>query len=88
MPRHPARWPSFNGPAELRSLIASRHQDEFLTNLTRRLTAFALGRALKPQDEGLIRQMMTDLKKSGYRADALVESILFSEAFQTQGNSN
>jgi hypothetical protein len=77
----------FNGPAELRSLIATRHQDEFLTNLTRRLTAFALGRALKPQDEGLIRQMMTDLKKSGYRADALVESILFSEAFQTQGNS-
>jgi hypothetical protein len=77
----------FNGPAELRSLIATRHQDEFLTNLTRRLTAFALGRALKPQDEGLIRQMMTDLKKSGYRADALVESILFSEAFRTQGNS-
>jgi hypothetical protein len=79
---------SFNGPAELRSLIIIRYQDEFLTNLTRRLTAFALGRALKPQDEGLIRSLMSDLKNAGYRADALVEAIVMSEAFRTQGNSN
>lgn len=74
-----------NGPAELRAAIQSRHQDEFISNLTRRITAFALGRALKPQDEGLIRQLLTDLKKADYHADALVQSIVVSEAFRTQG---
>jgi hypothetical protein len=78
---------NFTGPAELRRLIVTRHQDEFLANLTRRLTAFALGRALKPQDEGLIRQLLADLKHAGYRADALVESIVLSEAFRTQGDA-
>jgi hypothetical protein len=76
---------SFNGPAELRTLLKTRHQDEFIANLTRRLTAFALGRALKPQDEGLVRLLLADLKKSGHRADALIESIVLSEAFRTQG---
>lgn len=79
---------TIKGPAELRGAIQSRHEDEFLLNLTRRLTAFALGRALKPQDEGLIRSLMSDLKNAGYRADALVEAIVMSEAFRTQGNSN
>ena len=75
----------FNGPAELRQLITTRHQDEFIANLTRRLTSFALGRALKPQDEGLISRLLADLKKNEYRADALIESIVLSEAFRTQG---
>jgi hypothetical protein len=78
---------SFNGPAELRTLLKTRHQDEFIANLTRRLTAFALGRALKPQDQGLVRLLLADLKKSGHRADALIESIVLSEAFGTQGAS-
>ncbi len=75
---------TFTGPAELRALLMKRHQDEFMTNLTRRLTAFALGRALQPQDEGLVRLLLTDLKKTGHRADALIESIVLSQAFRTQ----
>ncbi len=78
---------NFNGPAELRTLLKTRHQDEFIANLTRRLTAFALGRALKPQDEGLIRLLLADLKKADYRADALVGAIVLSEAFRTQGGT-
>jgi hypothetical protein len=78
---------TINGPTELRAAIQSRHQDEFLSNLTRRLTAFALGRALKPQDEGLILELLAELKRTGYQADALVEAIVLSEAFQTQGST-
>ena len=52
------------------------------------VAAFALGRALKPQDEGLIRHLLADLKKADYRAEILVESIVLSEAFQTQGGSD
>ncbi len=78
---------TINGPAELRAAIQARHQDEFLANLTRRLTAFALGRALKPQDEGLILELLAELKRTGNQADALVEAIVLSEAFQTQGST-
>jgi len=73
-----------NGPAELRSAIQQHYADEFLRNVTQRLTAFALGRALKPQGEGLIRQLLADLKEHDYRADVLIESIVLSEAFRTQ----
>ncbi len=74
-----------NGPAELRSAIQQHHAHEFLRNVTQRLTAFALGRALKPQDEGLIRQLLATLKQKDHRADLLIESIVLSEAFRTQG---
>jgi len=78
---------AINGPAELRSAIQKYHTEEFLRNITQRLTAFALGRALKPQDEGLTRRLLADLKQHDQRADILVESIVLSEAFRTQGKS-
>jgi hypothetical protein len=77
-----------NGPAELRNAIQQHHADEFIRNVTQRLTAFALGRALKPQDEGLIRQLLADLKSNDHRAEVLIESIVLSEAFRTQGTLN
>jgi hypothetical protein len=77
---------SINGPAELRKAIEQHYSDEFIRNVTQRLTAFALGRALKPQDEGLIRRLLADLKNNDHRADVLIESIVLSEAFRTQGN--
>lgn len=76
---------TINGPAELRQALLDRHTGEFIRNVVRRLTAFALGRALRPQDEGLIRRLLTDLQEAGHRADALVEGIVLSEAFRTQG---
>jgi hypothetical protein len=77
-----------NGPAELRTAIQQPHADEFIRNVTQRLTAFALSRALKPQDEGLIRSPLADLKTKNHRADALVLAIVLSEAFRTQGATN
>ena len=74
-----------NGPAELRTAILQHHADEFIRNVTQRLTAFALSRSLKPQDEGLIRSLLADLKTKDHRADALVLAIVLSEAFRTQG---
>ena len=77
-----------NGPAELRKAIQQHYSDEFIRNVTQRLTAFALGRALKPQDEGLIRRLLAELQKNDHRADGLIESIVLSEAFRTQGGAN
>lgn len=73
------------GPAQLRQALQQHHADEFIRNVVRRLTAFALGRALKPQDEGLVRQLLKTLQDNGLRADVLVETIVLSEAFRTQG---
>lgn len=79
---------TINGPAELRRAIQARHQDEFMRHVARRLTAFALGRALKPQDEGWMRELHATLKAQDHRADVLVEAIVLSEAFRTQGTAN
>ncbi|MBE7494597.1 MAG: DUF1592 domain-containing protein [Verrucomicrobiaceae bacterium] len=78
---------AINGPAELRKAIQQHYSDEFIRNVTQRLTAFALGRALKPQDEGLISRLLADLKKNDHRAAVLIESIVLSEAFRTQGGA-
>ena len=78
---------AFSGPAELRTMIKNRHTDEFLTNLTKRLTAFALGRSLLPHDEGLIRNLQDNLRKTDHRADALIEAIVLSDAFRMQGGT-
>lgn len=74
-----------DGPSALRRALLAGHEQEFIRNVIQRLTAFALGRALKPQDEGLIRELQSQVAKSGNRADALIQGIVFSEAFQNQG---
>jgi hypothetical protein len=33
----------------------------------------------------LVRQLLADLKDADYRVDALVQAIVLSEAFRTQG---
>ncbi len=71
-----------NGPSELRKAIQQHHAEEFIRNVTQRLTAVAPGRALKPQDEGLIRRLIAYLKMNDHRADALIE------AFWTQGQTH
>lgn len=68
------------GPAQLRLALRQHHVDEFIRNTVRRLSAFALGHALKPQDEGLVRQLLETLEDNDHRADALVEAIVLSEA--------
>jgi hypothetical protein len=73
------------GPAQLRLALQQHHADEFIRNIVGRLSAFALGRALNPRDEGLVRQLLKTLEDNDLRADALVEAIVLSEAFRTQG---
>lgn len=68
-----------------RLALQQRHADEFIRNTVRRLSAFAPGRALKTQDEGLVRQLLETLENNDRRADALIEAIILSEALRTQG---
>jgi len=76
---------SFTGPEEMRRILSERHREEFLEQVTRKLAAYALGRALRVQDEGAVRGWLEELKVADDRADALVEAIVVSEAFRQQG---
>lgn len=76
---------TFNGPAELRAWLLKSRSDEFARNFTHHLLAFALGRELKPEDEGTVRDLLKATKQGGYRVDALVEAVVTSGPFLKQG---
>jgi hypothetical protein len=76
---------TFNGSAELRAWLIKNRGKEFARNFTQHLLAFALGRELKPEDEGTVRDLLKTLQESDYRADALMEAVVISKPFLQQG---
>ncbi len=72
------------GVAGLRSFVQEKREADFIDNLCRKLTAYALGRTLLPSDDALIEQMRARLAKDGNRFGVLVESIVTSSQFLTK----
>jgi mono/diheme cytochrome c family protein len=75
----------FTGPAELKKLMLQR-KDEFLTNLTEKMLAYALGRGLEPYDLPTIRKITAAVKKDNYRSTTLISEITRSYPFQYRKN--
>jgi hypothetical protein len=65
----------------LQAFIRQRRQKEFVSNLSRKLLAYALGRSLQLSDESLIERMATQLAANEYRFNSLVETIVTSPQF-------
>ena len=65
----------------LKAFIREHRQDQFLSNISRKLLAYALNRSLQLSDESLIESMETRLAEQNYRFDALVETIVTSPQF-------
>ena len=65
----------------LQAFIREHRQDQFLSNLSRKLLAYALNRSLQLSDESLVQEMEAHLAENGYRFDALVETIVTSPEF-------
>ena len=65
----------------LQAFIREHRQDQFLSNLSRKLLAYALNRSLQLSDESLVHEMEAQLAKNGYRFSALVETIVTSPEF-------
>jgi hypothetical protein len=76
----------FNGAAELKQALLMR-KDLFVRNLTNKMLGYALGRGLTLQDACAVDQIVADVKAQGYRAQALIEAIVFSVPFQYQPGS-
>ncbi len=70
-----------NSPAELRQAILSR-PDAFVTIITERMMIYALGRGLEPSDMPVVRGIVRQAGKNGYRLSTIVNGIIESAPFQ------
>jgi hypothetical protein len=70
-----------DGLAGLEAYIRQFRQDQFVSNLSRKLLAYSLNRSLQLSDEGLIDRMKSQLAANGYRFNTLIETIVTSPQF-------
>jgi mono/diheme cytochrome c family protein len=70
-----------NGPVALREAILSR-PDAFVTIITERILIYALGRGLEPSDMPVVRRIVRQAGKNGYRLSTIVNEIIESAPFQ------
>jgi hypothetical protein len=64
--------------------IRAHRENDFVDNLCRKMLVYALGRSLVLSDEPLIEEMHAKLAANGYRASALLASIVTSPQFMTK----
>jgi mono/diheme cytochrome c family protein len=71
------------GPEDLRKAL-TRHPDQFVQTVTRKLMTFGLGRGVTHYDMPAVRRIVRDSAKDNYRFSSIVLGIVKSPAFQTQ----
>ena len=67
--------------AGLQSFIREHREKEYLTNLSRKMLAFALNRSLQLSDEITVERMVAQASAKGYRIQSFVEAIVTSPQF-------
>jgi mono/diheme cytochrome c family protein len=72
---------TFDGLEGLRALLAGR-QEQFVTTVTERLMAYALGRGVEYYDRPTVRRIVRDAAGSGFRWSSVVIGIVSSTPFQ------
>ncbi|HEX4270098.1 MAG TPA: DUF1592 domain-containing protein [Rhizomicrobium sp.] len=70
-----------DGLTGLKNYIRDHRQDNFISNLCRKLMAYALNRSPQLSDESLVDRMKTNLTANGYTFRSLVETIVLSPQF-------
>ncbi len=71
----------FQGPAELRKILASR-REQVVTTITEKLLTYSLGRGIDYYDQPTVRKILRDASSSGYRWSSIVLGIVKSNPFQ------
>ena len=69
-----------NGPVQLKRVLLAK-KDLVVRNLTSKMLGYALGRGLTLEDSCTVEEILGRLKTSDYRAQALIDGIVFSPAF-------
>jgi len=70
-----------DGVAGLQAFIKEHRQKEYVTNISRKLLAYALNRSLQLSDESIVERMTAQAPTTGYRFGNLVETIVTSPQF-------
>jgi hypothetical protein len=65
----------------VQTFIRDHRQNDFLSNLSRKLLAYSLNRSLQLSDEAVVDRMDKSLAANGYKIDTLVETIVTSPQF-------
>ena len=72
---------AFNGPSELRANIL-RRPEEFVKTFTRKLLTYGVGRGLEASDEPIVRRIVSQAARDGYRFSSIIVGIATSEPFR------
>ena len=72
-----------DGPEQLKKVLLDRRQ-VFLRHLTSKMLGYALGRGLTRSDFCTVDQILEQLEKDQYRAQALIRGIVLSVPFREQ----
>jgi mono/diheme cytochrome c family protein len=72
---------TFEGPAGLRQLLLAR-RDQFVSTVTEKLLAYALGRGLEWYDYPVVRKITREAAASDYRWSSIILGIAKSTPFQ------
>ena len=71
----------FQGPAGLRRFLVSQHR-QFVTAMTKKLLAYALGRRVEYYDLPTVRSVVRDAASNEYQPSAIISAIVNSPAFR------
>jgi hypothetical protein len=69
------------GPADLRNFVLS-YSDQFARTVTEKLMTYALGRGVEYYDMPVVRGIVRDAEKDGYRFQKLILDVVRSAPFQ------
>jgi hypothetical protein len=73
---------TFEKPAGLKKLLATRYADQFCDTVTEKLLTYALGRGLEYYDQPSVRSIKRQAARDDYRMSALIAAIVKSAPFQ------
>jgi hypothetical protein len=77
----------FKGVYELKQYILSKKKKEFITNISKRLLAFSLGRKLQYFDEPAIQKIVAAVEKDDYNSTTLLREVIMSFPVRNQSNN-
>ena len=73
---------SFQGPVDLKTILAATKREDFARCLTEKLLTFALGRGPEYYDKCAIDEITERLRKDNYRFSSLILNLVKSVPFQ------
>lgn len=73
---------SFQGVAELKTILTSTQKKKFVRCLTEKMLIYALGRGLRYEDQCTVNEIVERLEKNDYRFSELIVAVVESAPFR------